>query len=100
MHPDHFGLDLDVRKALQRYSMNLPPTCARPRQDWLLVIYTVSQIDAVVTYPGHSTLVTFCKYWHSGLLVSFFSTCTRDALYTSYGTLFTVLCRHEESTAQ
>jgi hypothetical protein len=37
----------------------------------VFIIYTVSQIDTVLTDPGRHTLVVFGKYWHSVSLVSF-----------------------------
>jgi hypothetical protein len=37
----------------------------------VFIIYTVSQIDTVLTDPGRHTLVVFGKFWHSVPLVSF-----------------------------
>jgi len=59
----------------EKHCKSLPWTCHQDAPDlaWfgLLIIYTVSQRDAIVTDPCQYPLVVFCKYWHSGCLVPF-----------------------------
>ncbi|KAF4630962.1 hypothetical protein G7Y89_g7171 [Cudoniella acicularis] len=55
-------LDFDVR-TLQDPSMEMPTLAAGLLWIGLLIIYTVSQIDAVVTYPGPNGPRYPCRLW-------------------------------------
>jgi hypothetical protein len=67
MHLDLPSLDFRRARALQVSLWRGHQLAPVPGSIGVFIIYTVSQIDTLLTDPGRHTLVAFCKYWHSAL---------------------------------